>query len=218
MTDSSIASSSRVSSALHTLRTSGRVTLPGRIGDPHLRMRRRLTTVAIVVAIICAAGLIVLLMGILLRAALLIGIGAPFVFIGLVFTVVTVVVSSNLRRWLRVETAPVTIDAQGIRLRGIGPVPWADVYPPAFIKITTRGDVNGVCGVMALTPQGYARVNSFPLPQSYLIGPKPYFRIDVPYLLLPGIAGVTEADTVYLFGVAHEMFSRGLEPRSFPHS
>lgn len=222
MTDSSITGPSYVASALRTLHAVGRVTLPGRIADPHLRLRRRRKIIDTVCAVICGLGLLGPLAGFLLRdrdiAPVLVGIGVPLFIGGLISTIVMVAMSKGLQSRMRAETQPVTIDAQGIRLRGIGPIPWSDVYPPQYLKVTTRGDVNGMCAVMPLSPQGYARVNSYPYVQTQLVGPKLYYRASVPYLLLPGIAGVSEAGSINLFRVAYEMFSPGPDPRSSPRS
>lgn len=75
----------------------------------------------------------------------------------------------------------------GLRLRGIGPIPSGHVDPPDHRWIRAKNDVSGVCAVMPLTARPYR-----PPPRAgcssgrLLVGPKPYLRRDVPFLL-PGV-------------------------------
>lgn len=105
------------------------------------------------------------------------------------------------------EYQPVVLDAAGIRLRGIGPIPWADVAPPERRRVLTKNDVGGVCAVMPLTASGHARVNATMAAWTQLVGPRPYLHLTVPHLLLPGIEGLPEEETMVLFRTAHQWFA-----------
>ncbi|QZY50850.1 hypothetical protein [Leucobacter tenebrionis] len=101
-----------------------------------------------------------------------------------------------------------TIDPHGVTLRGIGPLPWSWLAPPERRRVPVKNDIGGDCTLMPLTPAGHAAVNAQPGWWKHLVGPKPYLRVDIPYLLLPGIEGFTEEETLHLFRIAHERFAR----------
>ncbi|MGO2112631.1 MAG: hypothetical protein ACTH31_13565, partial [Pseudoclavibacter sp.] len=110
------------------------------------------------------------------------------------------------RRNVDAERIPVVLDAAGVRVRGIGPVPWHDLEPPRRHRVLTRSDVGGMLPVMPLTPPGRTRANAQPGGQALLIGPIPYLQFQVNDLVLPGISGYTEDEVLALFAAAHAMF------------
>lgn len=140
--------------------------------------------------------------------SLLLPLGLFLVFFGVVTVGLAVLSRRLIGDRLRAEHRPVVLDETGISLRGIGPIPWRDVEPPEIRRIWVRHDIGGRCALMELTPPGHRRVNSPPGPWTAMVGPRPYLRVDVPYLLLPGIDGFSEDETVELFRVAHQRFSR----------
>ncbi|MEH0974575.1 hypothetical protein V6U77_25925 [Micromonospora sp. CPCC 205546] len=198
--------------ALQQLHVHGAVSLPGRRSDPVIRwLKRRRLFIGISLGIM-GLGVLVLIAGIALRQvgvwALGIPIGAFLVFVGVVYLGVVLMTGRLMGGRVRAETQPVVIDATGIILRGIGPIPWSDVAPPERRRIPVKNDIGGLCTVMPLTEQGHARVNSQLGWWTNLVGPKPYLRWDLPYLLLPGIDGLSEDETVHLFRIARERYAR----------
>ncbi|MDA3646134.1 hypothetical protein LZ318_29740 [Saccharopolyspora indica] len=200
------------SHALQHLREHGSISLPGRTSDPYLRWQKRRRISLVVFSTIGGFGVLAAVLGFLLRAvavwALLIPVGGLLAFVGIVAAGALALLGGAHRFRLHAETQPVMLDSRGICLRGIGPIPWSDLAAPGHRRIRTKNDVSGMCAVMPLSTQGHARVNASFSSRTLLIGPKPYLRSDVPYLLLPGIDGFTEAETVQLFQTAYAMHAR----------
>ncbi|MER7077094.1 hypothetical protein SAMN02982929_03746 [Saccharopolyspora kobensis] len=212
MTDPLAATRQVPSRALQHMREHGSISLTGRASDPFLRWQKRRRISLIVFLVIGGLGVLSAVLGLLLRDvavwALLIPVGGLFAFVGFVAAGALAVLGSAHRFRLHAETQPVVLDPRGVCLRGIGPVPWSDLEAPEYRRIFTKNDLSGMCAVMPLSAQGHARVNASHSPRTLLIGPRPYLRTDVPYLLLPGIDGFTEAETVQLFQTAHAMHAR----------
>jgi len=198
--------------SLAQLDARGGLTLPGRPNDATLRWlsrRNRLLACAIGTLIV---GALLAVLGIALRDlgvwALAMPLGGFLAFVGAISTGLVLLLRRLMSPRLVAESHPVTIDRHGIVLRGIGPIPWSDVAPPQRMLVRVKNDIGGPCTVMPLTQQGHARVNAQPGWWMNLVGPKPYLRFDIPYLLLPGIDGLTEEETLHLFQIAHERFAR----------
>lgn len=206
--------------AVHRLRETGHVTLPGRESAPLKRWLRGRRRLAIASGIVTGVGLVAFIVGLALHDVgswpLAILIGAFVTFTGLVVLIVVIAGNQLMRGRIRAETQPVSITPAGVTLRGIGPIPWSDLARPERRNIVVRSDVGGRCTVMPLTHQGHARANAQPNGSTHLIGPKPYLRFDVPYLLLPGIAGLTEDETLELFRIAHQRYAEPSPPESHP--
>ena len=203
----------QVAHALQQLDAHGGVTLPGRLADATLhwfRVRRRWQSFAIGVLAV-GAGLMVA-GGVRRDAgvfwALAIPFGALLAFCGAVWAGVVLLLRRQMNPRRSAETQPVTIDPLGVTLRGIGPLPWTWLAPPERRRVPVRNDIGGVCTLMPLTPEGHSVVNAQPGWWRHLVGPKPYLRFDIPYLLLPGIEGLTEEETMYLFRIVHERFAQ----------
>ncbi|MCW4459752.1 hypothetical protein [Microbacterium sp. MPKO10] len=211
MTDS-YASTGLLANALQQLHAHGTISLTGRPTGPNERWRKRQKTILLVFSIISMIGTVTMITGIIVRGTvgylLLVPLGGFVMFVGGVSSFAIALVGGAQRSRVRADLQPVVLDAWGIRLRGFGPIPWGDVGPPEYRRIMTKNEPGGMCAVMPLTPVGHARVNALPVSIRVLVGPKPYLRLDVPYLLLPGIEGYTEADVIQLFGTARDMFNR----------
>lgn len=196
---------------MYRLRIRGEVAVPGCASAPFQRWQRRRRIALQVFLAIAGVGVVGLIAGIVLREAgawaILIAVGAFLVLFGGAVAGILATVGSAHRYRRDAEVQPVRLDSSGIRLRGIGPIPWGDVDPPEYRRIFTKNDVGGICAVMPLTAVGRERANAAPPAQTLLIGPKPYLRFEVPVLLLPGIEGLTEAETMELFRVAHAAFA-----------
>jgi len=197
---------------LALLETQGAVALPGALSGASARWQARRRRLVGTMLAIGAAGAVILLAGIALRAvsawAALIPAGFLLCFAGLAGWGLAAILGQTMAARLRAERLPVAIDRRGTTLRGIGPVPWGDVAAPERVRVRVKNDIGGECTVMPLTPIGYARVNAHAATNKNLVGPKPYLRFDVPYLLLPGVEGLTEDEVLHLFRAAHERFTR----------
>ncbi len=192
------------------LREHGGIALRGGMSEPFRRWRGKRRGALVAALVIAGLGVVVAAAGATLRAvgawAALIPLGALLVFVGLTMAGLLALVAGTHRFRLVAESQPVVLDQHGIRLRGIGPIPWGHVGPPEYRRIFTKNDVSGRCAVMPLTAQGHATVNEHFAPWALLVGPKPYLRPDVPYLLLPGVEGLAEDEVVRLFATAYDMF------------
>ncbi|MBM9465366.1 hypothetical protein JL108_18095 [Aeromicrobium sp. YIM 150415] len=195
---------------LRQLDLHGTVAADGRPSEPFRRWVGRRRATLLVAVLIAVAGVVGIVIGLVLREvgvwAILLPVGGFLVFAGLIIAGVLALVSSAHGFRREAETAPVVLDPAGVWLRGIGPLLWSDLFPPEYRRIVTKNDVNGRCAVMPLTPQGHARINAHVTAQALLVGPRPYLRADVPYLLLPGIDGLSEDETVRLFHTAYERY------------
>ena len=110
---------------------------------------------------------------------------------------------------LNAETEPVVIDEHGIVCRGIGPIPWSYVAGPERRHVSARTEIGGAGTAMPLTPEGIARVNKMPIHwQRRRLGPQPNFGLKIRFLLLPGVAGLSEDEVLLLFAAAHRRFAR----------
>ena len=200
--------------ALCYLHQFGSITLLG-TNSTAQRKVDRVRKVTLIVFLSCVAfGIVALAAGSLLREvgvwALAILVGIFVLFLGLVGTIVLVIVISLHRYRTTAEHHPVVLRPDGIWMRGIGPIGWHEVQPPAYKWILSKNDITGKYAVMPLTEAGLNRINNSWSSQSLLVGPVPYLKFEIPYLLLPGIAGFSEDDTVQLFQAAYAMFA----PRS----
>lgn len=198
--------------ALAQLDARGELTLPGRPADVTLRWIRRRNRLRACAITTLGVGVLLAVLGGVLRDsgiwALAVPVGGFLAFLGATWMGLVFMLRRFVTPRLVAESHPVTIDWRGVVLRGIGPIPWADVAPPQRVRVRVKNDIGGVCTVMPFTRQGYSRVNAQPGWWTNLAGPKPYLRFDIPYLLLPGIDGLTEEETLHLFQIAHERFAR----------
>ncbi|HJB63439.1 MAG TPA: hypothetical protein H9769_07025 [Candidatus Microbacterium pullistercoris] len=159
-----------------------------------------------------AIGLVLMIAGILLARVgawvLLIPVGGMLCFVGVLLAGVLALHVHAYRNRLESETGPVVIDARGIVARGIGPIPWHHVGPPEWRHVWTRVDIGGRSTVMPLTPEGLARVNEQPGWWRMRVGPQPYLAFNIPSLLLPGVADLSDDEVLQLFAAAHQRFAR----------
>lgn len=208
-------------SALQSLRTTGSVCLPGVASEALQRWLRRrriavwsffaaaglglpMFCVGLVMHVVAAdrAGPLVLIgIGLMILGAVLFLFGG---FVGLII----VLVGLGWRERVASEHLPVILDAHGVRLRGIGPIPWRDLRPPEWRHMTVKNDIGGLCTIMELTPDGRARVGAQPGWWQGHVGPRPYLAFHVPALLLPGVAGMSAEEVMHLLASAREHFVR----------
>lgn len=196
--------------ALDQLRTQGHVTLPGRMSDAYEKLHRRRRRILPIALGVAGLGLAMIIAVVALgRFELMIFtlVGGFLIVFSIILALIGVLSVQLTKDRVRAASEPVTLDETGIRLRGIGPIPWLDVAPPQIQRIWTKNDIHGWCAVMPLTRSGWERVNRTPGMPAALIGPRPYLHLFVPYLLVPGIEGFSQEETVELFRFAHEHFT-----------
>ena len=206
-------------SALHHLYRHGSIVLQGAKSRAQRKWERRRRNGVFICLGIGALGVIALVAGLLLSRiheawALLIVFGPFLMFIGFVAAGIATLVFKLHRYRAAAEQQPVVLNPHGIWLRGIGPIGWHEVQPPMYRMIFSKNDVMGRLPVMPLTEVGQARLNQNPSSSTLLVGPVPYLHLQVPYMLLPGIDGFSEADTMELFQVAYGLFA--LTPQQTP--
>lgn len=108
------------------------------------------------------------------------------------------------------EVEDVTLSAQGLTLRGVGPIPWTDFGPAERRMVPAeRNSGHTRRAVMALTPSGAYHVNQ-------LLAPELRPRISPPmgpvwnrhhrYIYAPGVEGLKEEEVIRLINTAREMF------------
>lgn len=202
---------SSLRSVLQELDAHDTVSLPGSRSAPVVRWCRRSSGVFRTCLGIIALGVVAIIGGLLLRDSGGWGVLVPVgIFLTFVATVAVGAVALNSRLMsdrLRAEVQAVVLGGDGITLRGIGPIPWSDVGAPERRHVRVKNDIGGLCSVMPLTHQGHERVRRQPDWWRHRVGPKPYLRFDVPYLLLPGIENLTEDEIFQLFQIAQQRFS-----------
>ncbi|GAA3651315.1 hypothetical protein [Microbacterium marinilacus] len=219
-TDDRRAVGPRVGRILQQLEAAGGVSVPGAPAGATARWLRRRTAMYAACVGAITVGAVALATGLLLRDdgvwALLILFGAFLGFVGLAGVGGLALASRLLRGRLRAEREPVSLDPRGVTLRGIGPIPWSHLLPPERRQVRVKNDIGGRCTVMPLTPVGHAVVNRQAGWWANRVGPKPYLRPDIPYLLLPGVEGLTEGEALQLFASAHQRFASAVVPHHTP--
>lgn len=182
----------------------------GAPAEGHRRFSQRNRTALHVFGFIGTVGISAVGVGLVWRGSLLpvLIIGALMVLFGGGCAVVMLIVGSMWRPHLDRDLLPVHVDAQGIRMRGIGPLPWWAVHPPRRERIVTRSAPGGVMAVMPLTEPGIQLVNSGIPPEHRLaVGPFGYLQTAVRHALVPGIAGLDEDEAMALLAEAHRIFT-----------
>lgn len=197
--------------ALRILHEHGRVHLPGAPSVPLRRALRRSRIATWCVFCVAGVGPVLFVVGLLLYDvgiwAALIPLGAAFAALGTLTGVIYLLVGLSWRSRIRSEHLPVIIEPAGLSMRGVGPIPWADLAPPTWRTILVKNDFGGHCPVMPLTEQGFRHVNAQPAAWKTLVGPRPYLRWTIPVALVPGIEGFTTAEAMDLLGAAHARFA-----------
>lgn len=199
--------------AAQTLQAAGRVSLPGAPSRGSGLMRGLL---AVMLGLLClvavggvGAAVFAAAMGARVIVPMFAGLGAVLVLVALLFLL--------LRRARRRQTAyadaehlPVEIDARGLTLRGVGPVPWHHFAPPRVESLVPRGTgASRSRAVMRLTDAGLATVNEHLAPDLRgRLGPAQGLgtvRIHR-WIELPSTAGMNEAEMIQLLTEAQRTF------------
>lgn len=119
-------------------------------------------------------------------------------------------------RYLALERQPVILDARGLTLRGVGPIPWHDVGP-AEHRLVRNENSDGFVrrAVMPLTASGLAAVNQRLAPELRpRISPAtgPIWNRTHRHVYVPGVKGMSQGEVMGLLNAAHQLFL-GSPPR-----
>lgn len=198
--------------AAHALRMRGSVSLPG-TSDGQAGALKALYSVLIglllllvvgglVFAVIAAASGVrftgATVFGILMVEAVLVGLAARMI-----------ANRRRQRRFLEAERLPVVIDARGLGLRGVGPIPWQDFLPARheWVRAKSSGSYQRRA-LMPLSESGLVGVNErLPAELRHRVGPSGTIRDRrCRWIQLPGVEGMHEREVMALVNLAHAMF------------
>lgn len=108
------------------------------------------------------------------------------------------------------ERVPVTMDAEGLTMRGVGPIDWAN-FAPAIDRppgaASGRGSSAGA--VLPLTDNGMQTLHDMPPQLRHRITPFRVLGWRHRYLELPGIQGLNQREVKDLINTAHRKFEPG---------
>lgn len=128
------AAPSLLQSVLQQLDAHDSVSLSGSRSAPVVRWARHRRVLYVTCLGVLGLGVLCMVGGILLRDigvwSLLVPAGFVLAFTATIAVGAAALNSRLMRDRLSAETEPVVLDAQGITLRDIGPIPWGDVGPP----------------------------------------------------------------------------------------
>lgn len=200
--------------AMRELHVTGRVQLPGR---PALwsRVTRGLTLVLLLlIGVAGCAGLVGMLaaavngsvritaitvMSMIMVAAMLAGMVALVLWW-----------RRSLSRYAEVERSPVVLEASGLTLRTIGPIPWWD-FGPAEYRMVPAEHNSGYTrrAVMRLTPSGFHGVNVLlPAHLRSRVSPVhgPIWNRRHEWIYVPGVDGLSQREVMDLINAARALF------------
>lgn len=106
------------------------------------------------------------------------------------------------------EEVPVTMDPNGLTMRGVGPIPWSD-FGPAMHKLLPAefGRGSSATAVLPLTERGIVMMNQYMPPHlSQRVTPIRVAGRRYRYLDVPGIHGLSQREVMDLINAAHRMF------------
>lgn len=196
--------------AMHELHTTGRVQLPG---EPawSSRLLRGLTLVLVILIGLVEVGALVVGLAVIatgavkVTAATLIGL---VMVVGMLAGLMVLVLAwlRSLRGYANTESSPVVLEAAGLTLRGIGPIPWWDFGPAEHRMVPAEHDSGYTRrAVMGLTQSGFHTVNVL-MPEHLRsrIGPAhgPLWNKRREWLHVPGVAGLAEGEVMDLTNAA----------------
>lgn len=197
--------------AISRLHAHCEVELPGAIGEGHRRWRRKSIVAAIAFGAVGLLGVLAIVIGLAYRERVggLVIFGGFMALVGLPAAILMSLLPLLWRGQFKMHLHPVRISRDGIWLRGIGPVPWSDVAPPTYVRVMTKNEPGGRLAVMPFTPAGFARANhDVPTRMRPRLGPRVYLTTQFRYLLVPGVAGMTEHEVMQVLAEAHRMFAQ----------
>ncbi len=203
--------------ALQQLRATGRVRLHGHPAWTS-RLLRGLTLVLVgLIALVAVGGLafgvVVIATGAVeVTAATILGLAMALAMLTLLMALV-LWWRRSLNRYAQVELLPVVLDASGLTLRGVGPIPWWDFWPAEHRMVPAEHDSGYTRrAVMLLTPSGFHNVNvGLPEHLRSRISPAhgPFWNKRHEWIYVPGVAGLGEGEVMGLINTARAMYTAG---------
>lgn len=134
-----------LSSILQFLDIHGTVTSPRRPSEPLSRWRRKRSRAIRISFAGACAGVLLIIAGVILRDvglwSLSLILGAFLAVLGLLVGLILIGVGRLWRDRIGSEELPVRLDAFGVSLRGIGPIPWADHCAPERRYVPVKNDI-----------------------------------------------------------------------------
>jgi len=211
-----------MSQAVHALQTTGRVRLTG---APALRssVRRGLYSVLLVLVAVLGVGGLAVVIGAALAGARFTAASVAGLFSALALLAGGFVLLVRRRhrqgRYVEAERLPIEIDARGLTVRGVGPVPWHHLQPAQYDLIRSESDnAYERRAISYLTQPGLVAVNQQLPPEARLrLGP-PYGLVGDRHhrwVDLPSAEGISEPEMIELLNWARQSFL-GLQPAGPP--
>ena len=112
------------------------------------------------------------------------------------------------------EREEVRLEARGMTLRGIGPIPWQDFVPARSMMVRAEHSGNYTLrAVMPLTQPGFVNVNQrMPRQLRGRISPAvgPFWNRRHRWIYVPGVEGMSEGAVMELINTAHWMFGQAV--------
>ena len=205
-----------VAQAAHAIQVAGHVQLPG---APALRTKVLgvlIVILMILVALLACGGVVfaaaAFMTGVRLTIATLIGL---ITVLGLLTVVFLCLVSTKRRqaRYKQAEGLPVRLEARGLTLRGVGPIPWSDFEPARYTMVRSSSDnAYERRALMPLAPSGMTTVNQR-LPHELRTLLSPRYGVlgnrHHRWIWVPGVAGISEPDVMELINWTRALFLSG---------
>lgn len=141
----------------------------------------------------------------------IVGVISVLVMLAGAFTLVTYM-SRRHRARGELERLDVWIGAEGVMLRGVGPIPWHDFEPARHQLVPAEHDSGYVSrAVMPLTPSGVFNVNNRLAPQlRERVCPVsgPMWKKMHYWVYVPGVEGLAQNEVMDLINRGHWMYAR----------
>lgn len=204
---------SGVEAAWAALQGTGRVSLTGAPAVWSSAMRWLILALGALVALLAVGGLVAI--PFILSSGIEVTAGTVMGFFG-VYAMLAVM-GALIRMWYRrqkqyraVERHAVVLEASGITLRGVGPIPWRD-FGLAEHRMVRSENSSGFTrrAVMTLTASGFAGVNQGLAPELRArICPAtgPFWNRTHNHIYVPGVEGMKQREVMWLINAAHQMF------------
>ena len=191
----------------------GWVSLPGAPAVWSSAMRWLFLVLMVLVGLLAVGGLVsvpfALVSGVEVTAATVFGFLGVYAMLAVLATLISVGYRRQ-KRYREVERRAVIIEARGITLRGVGPIPWRD-FGPAQHRMVRNEHSDGWVrrAVMPLTASGFVGVNQRLDPAlRERISPAtgPFWNRTHRHIYVPGVEGMRQGEVMWLINAAHRMF------------
>lgn len=201
-------------SAWAVLQETGRVSLAGAPATWSRAMRWLMLALGALLILLAVGGLVAipfaLASGLQVTAATVVGFFGVYAMLAVMGALFSVWYRRR-QRYRALEYEAVVLEAGGITLRGVGPIPWRD-FGPAQHRLVRSEHSDGYTrrAVMPLTELGFAGVNQRLAPAlRERISPAtgPFWNRTHRHIYLPGVEGMRQGEVMWLINAAHQKFS-----------